>query len=251
MKLGLEGKVALVTGASRGIGLAISKALHGEGCSIAINGRDPGRLLQAEKQFDSRVSLHVGDVSKPAVAQDVVASVVQRWGGLDVLVCNVGSGASVAPGEETPEEWRRVFDVNLWATTNAIEAAREPLADSKGVIVCISSICGLEALAAPATYSAAKAALNAYVRSLARPLAADGLRINAVAPGNILTEGGFWQRKLAENEGQVRDILVREVSMGRLGRPEEIADMVTFLASERASFITGAVCVVDGGQVRS
>jgi 3-oxoacyl-[acyl-carrier protein] reductase len=100
------------------------------------------------------------------------------------------------------------------------------------------------------TYSAAKAALNATVRGLARPLAADGIRINAVAPGNILFEGGIWARKLAESKSAVDDMLAREVAMRRLGKPEEIADLVAFLGSPRAAFITGTVMVADGGQLR-
>jgi 3-oxoacyl-[acyl-carrier protein] reductase len=117
-------------------------------------------------------------------------------------------------------------------------------------IVCISSICGLAALGAPVTYSAAKAALNATVRGLARPLAADGIRINAVAPGNILFEGGIWASKLAGSKSAVDDMLAREVAMRRLGKPEEIADLVAFLGSPRAAFITGTVMVADGGQLR-
>jgi 3-oxoacyl-[acyl-carrier protein] reductase len=118
-------------------------------------------------------------------------------------------------------------------------------------IVCVSSICGLAALGAPVTYSAAKAALNATVRGLARPLALEGIRINAVAPGNILSPDGTWARKLAENRPAVDEMLARDVPMRRLGKPEEIADIVAFLASPRAAFITGTVIVADGGQLRA
>src|SRR4029453_17638168 len=126
-------------------------------------------------------------------------------------------------GQETEEEWRRMLDLNMIATTNTIAAARPAMAKSSGdrAIVCISSICGLAALGAPVTYSAAKAALNATVRGLARPLAAEGIRINAVAPGNILSADGTWARKLAENKSAVDEMLAREVPMRRLGRPAE------------------------------
>jgi 3-oxoacyl-[acyl-carrier protein] reductase len=117
-------------------------------------------------------------------------------------------------------------------------------------IICISSICGLAALGAPVTYSAAKAALNATVKGLARPLAKEGIRINAVAPGNILFPGGTWDRKLQEDKDGVEAMLTREVALGRLGTPGEIAGLVTFLASPRAGFITGAIYVADGGQLR-
>lgn len=251
MDLGLSNRSALVTGASRGIGRAIGAALHAEGCRVALNARDADALAEAASAMGDRVSIHPADVTDAAACRELVAAVADRWDGLDVLVCNVGSGASVPPGQETPDEWQRVFDLNLWATTNMVEAARPRLAERGGAIVCISSICGLAALGAPATYSAAKAALNAYVGSIARVLAADGVRINAVAPGNVLFEGGTWARKLDEDRPAVQAMLEREVALGRLGRPEEIADMVCFLASPRAGFATAQVFVLDGGQLRS
>lgn len=181
----------------------------------------------------------------------MVETLGRTWDGLDILVCNVGSGSSVPPGQETSEEWRRVLDINLLSATNMIEAARPMLAARKGVVICISSICGLEALGAPVTYSVAKAALNAYVRGIARPLGRDGVRIVAVAPGNILFDGSVWGRRMRDNPGQVTAMLESEVAMRRLGTPEEIASLVTFLVSPRASFMTGTVVVADGGQLRS
>lgn len=251
MNLDLQGKVAMVSGASRGIGLAITRALHAEGCSVALVARGRDTLAQATSGLSARHSTHVGDMTDAAVAESVIAEVVKQWGRLDVVVCNAGSGASVPPGQESAAEWDRVLRVNLLSATNVLAAARTPLrAAGGGAIVCVSSICGQAALGAPVTYSAAKAALNATVRGLARPLAADGIRINAVAPGNVLFAGGTWERKLRENESAVREMLSREVALGRLGTPEEIADLVTFLASPRAAFITGTIVVADGGQLR-
>ncbi|MDA9404070.1 SDR family NAD(P)-dependent oxidoreductase [Bradyrhizobium sp. CCBAU 45389] len=253
MKLELEGRVALVTGASRGIGLAIAAALTAEGAKVALAARGSDALNAARAAIGGQSSIHVADVTDPAAAAALIQDVEQQWGRLDVLVCNVGSGASVPPGKETAAEWSRVMDLNFFATTNTIEAARPLLARGSGdrSIVCISSIAGMAALGAPVTYYAAKAALNATVRGLARPLALEGIRINAVAPGNILAAEGTWARKLAENKAAVEDMLAREVALRRLGKPEEIADLVAFLASPRAAFITGSVMVADGGQLRS
>jgi 3-oxoacyl-[acyl-carrier protein] reductase len=251
--LELEGRVALVTGASRGLGLAIARTLAAEGARVALVARGLDGVKSAREAIGGDTSSHGADVTDPAAALALVRNVETQWGGLDILVCNVGSGASVPPGAETAAEWSRIMQLNLFATTNMIAAARPVMGRGNGdrSIICISSICGLAALGAPVTYSAAKAALNATVRGLARPLALEGIRINAVAPGNILAPGGTWERKIAEDKAAVDDMLQREVALRRLGRPEEIADVVAFLASPRAAFITGTIMVADGGQVRS
>jgi 3-oxoacyl-[acyl-carrier protein] reductase len=132
----------------------------------------------------------------------------------------------------------------VWAATDALTASR-------GSIVCISSICGIEALGCPVPYAAAKAALESYVRNAARWMGKHGVRINSVAPGNILFPGSVWERKLKENRGAVDDMLAREVALGKLGSPEDVARMAAWLASSLAAFITGATYVVDGGQLKS
>lgn len=250
MQLELSGKTALVTGSSKGIGRAIAEALHAEGCQVALNGRNPDDLATATAELAGSIAV-AGDLTHPEDARRVISEVIKSFGRLDILVCNVGSGRSVPPGEETPEEWQRVFALNLWSTTNTVEAAREALVASKGAIVCVSSICGLEVIpGAPVTYSAAKAALHAYVRGIARPLGKEGVRINAVAPGNILFESSVWTLKLAEDKNSVQSMLNSEVALGSLGAPRDVAELVVYLTSKRASFATGGVWVLDGGQVR-
>lgn len=216
-----------------------------------LNGRDPAATDRTAREIGKRAVAVAADVTDPKSCRDLVTKAEQHFGRIDILVCSVGSGRSVPPGQENPAEWRRVLDINLASATNMVEAATDSLARYRGSIVCISSICGIETLGAPVTYSAAKAALNTYVRGIARPLGQYGIRINAIAPGNLIFEGSVWEKKLVENAAAVDEMLQCEVALRRLGKPEEIADFAVFLASPRAAFATGAVFVVDGGQARS
>jgi 3-oxoacyl-[acyl-carrier protein] reductase len=252
VQLHLHGKTVLVTGSSKGIGRAIAEAFLAEGAFVAFNARNPDVLEHVvSAQSHGWAIAACGDVCKPDQAKLVVERVISVFGRLDVLVCNVGSGRSVPPGAETHEEWLRLFELNLWSTTNMVQECRLPLMKSGGSIVCISSICGHEVIpGAPIAYSAAKAALNSYVRGMARPLGKDGIRINAISPGNILFEGSIWQKKLDEDHLSVEQILARDVALSKLGSPKEIANLTLLLASPASSFSTGSVVVVDGGQVR-
>jgi 3-oxoacyl-[acyl-carrier protein] reductase len=253
VQLQLQGKSVLVTGSSRGIGRSIAEAFLAEGADVAFNGRNADELERVvAAQARGKAIAVDGDVSTPDQALGVVERVLTAFGKLDVLVCNVGSGRSVPPGEETHEEWLRVFELNLWSATNMVEAGRHALAKNGGAIVCISSICGQELVpGAPLTYSAAKAALNAYVRGIARTLGKDGVRINAIAPGNILFGGSVWQRKINEDAAAVDQMLARDVALAKLGTPQDVANLALWLASPVASFCTGSIFVADGGQVHS
>ena len=251
MELELTNKAVLVTGSTRGIGKSIAEAFCAEGCRVAINGRNNATLRAVAAELSGTLPI-CADATQPEQAQQMIAEVKTAFGQLDILVCNVGSGSSVPPGNESFEEWQRIFAINLWSATNTIEAAQTTLANSNGTIVCISSICGHEVIpGAPVTYSVSKAALNAYVKGISRPLGEQGVRINAVAPGNILFEGSVWSRKLSEDADSVQSMLRREVPLSKLGSPSDVANLVTYLASPVAGFATGGVWTLDGGQVRS
>ncbi len=248
MDLELSGKVALVTGSSRGIGRGIAQALYDEGCQVILNGRNTEILLQSAKPLGGHYV--VGDVCIREQAQMVVDAARKLSGGIDIVVANVGSGASVPPGTESSGEWSRMLTLNLESAVNTISAAHDALTKSKGVALCVSSICGLAALGAPVAYSAAKAALNSYVRGISTVLAKDGIRIVGLAPGNVLFPGSIWERKLQADGSAVQRMLDVNVPMRRLGSVAEIANVATFLCSPKASFMTGTVVTVDGGQIK-
>ena len=251
MELNLSGKKVLVTGASRGIGLAIVKAFVSEGATVVGNARGEVGLRDAISSLENCIGV-VGDVTDPARARLVVNEAVEKMGGIDIVVCNVGSGSSVPPGEENYEEWQRMFALNFFSTTNVVEAAKSALGESQGVVICVSSICGCEIVpGAPVTYTTAKTALNAYIKGVSRPLGKESIRILGVAPGNVMFEGSGWEHRLNADPVATQEMLERDVSLAKFGTADEVGSMVVWCASDRCAFATGSIWVLDGGQVRS
>lgn len=251
MDLNLKDKKVFISGSSRGIGYGIAKKFIEEGANVIINSRDKDSLKTAESLLGKCNSI-VGDVTNPEEALNLVKEADNILGGIDLLICNVGSGKSVPPGQENLSEWKKVFAVNFFSTTNLVEASINFLEKSKGSIVCISSICGIETISgAPVTYSVAKSALNTYVKSIARPLAKKGIRINSVAPGNINFKGSVWSEKISQDPKDVKTMLIENVPLERFGSPEDVANVVTWLSSDLSNFITGTIVTTDGGQTRS
>lgn len=256
MDLGLKDRVVFVAGASRGIGKGIAAVFLDEGARVIITGRDPAALAAAGVELSEgrreRLTTFVGDLAQPSVVQEAYRQVIARWGAVDSLICNIGSGTGKNGWEITAADWDSIFQINLWATVRLVEVFLPPMVEAqRGSIILISSIAGLESLGAPIPYGAAKAALEHYNKDLARRVGRSGVRVNTIAPGNILFPGGTWQRKLDRDQAGVTAMIASEVPLGRFGAPEEIGSVAAFLASDRTAFITGACIVADGGQTRA
>lgn len=253
MDLGLTGKRALVTGSSRGIGLAIAESFLREGARVVLTGRNEEALGKARERLAGsfgvdRILAQACDLTAPQTLAALKDGILRAWGGLDILIANAGSGRSVPDAIAPKEQFDAVLKENL---DTAVNAAREflPLIQAaRGTILFIASIAGMEAFGAPVDYSVAKTAVLAFAKNIARKLAADHVRVNCIAPGNVLFPGGSWDEKMKADADRVNKLIAASVPMNRFGRPEEIADAALFLCSARASFITGAVLCVDGGQ---
>lgn len=262
MNLELKDKTVFVAGASRGIGFGMARAFAQEGAKVALTGRgepglDAARAALAADGIDaSRLLTIAGDMTRSADLAAALDATEAKLGPLHTVIANVGM--SKAPlGFDVPDElWNADLLQNLSGSYYLAREAlkrilKRPAAERQGAsIIFISSIAGVDALGTAVTYAASKAAVNHTTRALSKLVGKEGIRVNAIAPGNILFEGGVWDRNTKERPDDWGRWIKREVALRRFGKVEEIADAALFLASPRASFITGEVLVVDGGQVK-
>jgi 3-oxoacyl-[acyl-carrier protein] reductase len=255
--LDLAGKVAIVTGSSRGLGFACAAALVREGCRVAICARREQRLMEAVDELHAVAPAPglilpvVADVATVDGVESVVGRTIEAFDGLDILVNNVGLARGAGISDTSDAEWTEALNQTLFP---AIRASRLAVPHMRkrggGAIVIIASIWGRES-GGRMTYNAVKAAEISLAKAMAQQLARDNIRVNSVAPGSISFPGGTWHRRQQEDPAGMADFVRRELPFGRFGRPEEVGAVVAFLVSARASWISGASVPVDGCQSRS
>ncbi len=257
MDLGLTGKVAIITGASRGLGLASARALVAEGCHVCVSARGEEALSHAALELaavaaaPAEVLAVRADLATAEGIAAVVEATIARFGGVDVLVNNVALARGGDVVTTTDADWQEAFDQTLFP---AIRASRLVVPSMRarggGAIIIISSIFGREA-GGRMTYNAVKAAEISLGKSLAQQLAKDHIRVNSVSPGSISFPGGSWFKRQQSDPEGIAKFIAAELPFGRFGRAEEVGDVVAFLASTRASWVSGTSVVVDGCQSRS
>jgi len=249
----LAGRVAVITGASRGIGRAIALSLANEGARLVINARGAEALQTVADDLTARgteVLAVAADVTTADGCQAVFDRTRERFGQIDVLVNNAGGGA--AASIHAPEsEWQDALDLTFWSALRLTRLVVPVMQRQRsGAIIMIASIYGREQ-GGRLGYQVVKSAEISLAKGLARELAPDNIRVLSVAPGSILFPGGGWWRRQQEDPEAMAEFVRRDMPLGRFGAPEEVADVVTFLCSERASLVTGASVPVDGCQSRS
>jgi 3-oxoacyl-[acyl-carrier protein] reductase len=252
MDLHLKSKVALITGSSRGIGLATARSFAAEGCRLVISGRSAPILAEVEaalRASGATVVSHAADVLKPDEAAGVVQAAAAAFGGIDILVNNVGGGGGGPRiADSTDDDWRAVLEANLIQTVRMMRLALPHMSGREGAaVINVASISGWTAqLAMSGQYGAAKAALIFDTERWALEFVPHGVRVNTVSPGSILVPGNGWDRYRQANQANYDDYVRNGFPMGRLGTAEEVADVIVFTASPRAHWINGRNIGVDG-----
>ncbi|MFP4227766.1 MAG: SDR family NAD(P)-dependent oxidoreductase [Salinivenus sp.] len=255
MDLGLQDRVAIVTGASRGIGKYIAEALAREGCNVAICARTAEDLQEAAQDVEAEgadVLAVPMDVTEDGEPERLVQDTVDRFGRIDAYVGNVGGNRRGDFEELSDEDWEDLINLNFMSHVRVSRAAIPHMRDVEGASICyISSIFGRELGGAGLSlYNTTKSALISVSKVMAQELAPE-IRVNSVAPGSIRFPGGSWDQRVKEKPEEMQQFVEENIAIERFGRAEEVADAVTFLCSERASLITGACINVDGGQSHS
>jgi 3-oxoacyl-[acyl-carrier protein] reductase len=253
MNLELTNSQVVIIGGTKGIGLSIARNFLSEGAVVHIISRNINRELkiELEKKKPSRVYFYQSDATIEESLNQTYPQILQNSKNkIDILIANVGNGSGVLDSVPKKDDWDLSWDINFKSALNSIRVFSDKISESNGSITFISSIAGIEYLGAPISYSTAKSALIAFAKSLSHKLAPN-VRVNVVAPGNILIENGTWDKKMKMNPEIITLMINEKVPLKRFGLACEVSDLVLFVSSIRASFITGACFVIDGGQTNT
>lgn len=247
MQINFKDKIVIVVGGTKGIGLAISKSFLSEDAIVHIISRtkDVGLENNLQSLYKEKVFFHLGD----STSESDLKTISDKIKNFDILVSNVGNGKSGDKPVNDSDIWNISWETNFNSALNAVRVF-SPIINSGGVITFVSSIAGIENIGAPTEYSVAKSAINTFSKILSHKLAPK-IRVNTIVPGNIFFKNGTWDLKVKENSEKINQMIENIVPLKRFGKPEEVADLVTFISSEKASFISGACITIDGGQTKA
>lgn len=252
MNLDLAGKVVVVTGASGGIGSTIARQFLEHDCKIALLARDKDRLERVsnklKEDFDSKnIAAFSVDCAVEKNLNETISAIIKKWAKINIAVANIGDGRSEQSFVPSNTSFKNAFETNFETAVNLTRTTQEELRKTRGNLLFISSIAGLEMIGAPTDYSIAKSALIMLSKQLSHKLAPE-IRVNCIAPGNIFFAGGRWEELMKSNGDSVAAMIKDSVPLQRFGTPEEVASAAVFLCSPQAAFITGACLTIDGGQ---
>lgn len=253
MNLNLQKKVFIVSGSSQGIGKGIAQGLLDEGAYVVITGRDDEKLENCKQELinsskNSNLMAIPGDLNNNEVLSSIENEVMKKWGYIHGLVANAGSIKSTQTWNIPNEDWDWFFEANFKIAYRFVTKFTPSIIKTKGSIVFISSIAGIEEIGAPLPYSVAKSSISMYSKGLARVLAKEKVRVNVVNPGNVLFNGSNWERRLQDDPDATYKLIKTKVPLNDFASPADISAATLFLLSEQAKFITGSSIAVDGGQ---